>query len=154
MPRPDNRDPVEPQSALELREQYVAAARQGDGDVDDEDLDGEDLDGEDLDEEDLDEDDLDEDDRDEEDADDEELDGDEDDDLDKEFPLGDGTADLSCNATCPYCAEPVELTLDPGSGTHQEYIEDCSVCCRPWNVTVTYDEDGHADVFLDASDDR
>ena len=73
--------------------------------------------------------------------------------LDEEFPLGDGVADLAALSFCPYCGESVELTLDPGSGTHQSYVEDCSVCCQPWNVTVTYHEDGSADVHLDASDD-
>lgn len=75
------------------------------------------------------------------------------DELDEEFPMGDGVADLSSDVNCPYCGEPVEITLDPGSGEHQEYIEDCSVCCRPWHVTVTYHDDGRAEVFLDASDD-
>lgn len=74
--------------------------------------------------------------------------------LDEEFPLGDGVAALEGAAMCPYCGELVELALDPGSGSHQEYIEDCSVCCRPWHVTVDYQEDGTADVYLDASDDQ
>jgi hypothetical protein len=74
--------------------------------------------------------------------------------LDDEFPLGDGVADLASVVHCPYCGEPVEIALDPGSGAHQEYIEDCAVCCRPWNVAVTYHEDGSADVFVDASDDQ
>ena len=73
--------------------------------------------------------------------------------LDEEFPLGDGVADLSSEVSCPYCGESVEITLDPGSGSTQEYIEDCQVCCRPWNVSVTYHEDGSAEVFVDASDD-
>jgi hypothetical protein len=73
--------------------------------------------------------------------------------LDDEFPLGDGVADLSSDAHCPYCGEPVEITLDPGSGNHQQYIEDCPVCCRPWLVSVSYDEAGAADVHLDANDD-
>jgi len=31
---------------------------------------------------------------------------------------------------CPYCWEEVSVLLDP-SITHQTYIEDCEVCCRP-----------------------
>jgi len=73
--------------------------------------------------------------------------------LDEEFPLGDGVVDLSSDVQCPYCAEPVEITLDPGSGSHQQYVEDCPVCCRPWLVSVSYDETGAADVHLDANDD-
>ena len=77
-----------------------------------------------------------------------------DDALDEEFPLGDGVADLGSVVVCPYCGESVEIALDPGSGTQQDYIEDCAVCCRPWNVSVTYHEDGSADVFVEASDDQ
>ena len=77
-----------------------------------------------------------------------------DDALDEEFPLGDGVADLGSVVVCPYCGESVEIALDPGSGPQQDYIEDCAVCCRPWNVSVTYHEDGSADVFVEASDDQ
>jgi hypothetical protein len=74
--------------------------------------------------------------------------------LDDEFEMGDGVADLSGTVSCPYCAEQVEITLDPGGGANQQYIEDCQVCCRPWLVSVSYDEDGTAHVFVDASDDH
>lgn len=37
--------------------------------------------------------------------------------------------------TCPYCGEWIEMTLDPSAGS-QCYIEDCSVCCRPIEVTL------------------
>ena len=57
------------------------------------------------------------------------------------------------NSAVNLSGESVEITLDPGSGTTQEYIEDCQVCCRPWHVSVTYHEDGSAEVFVDASDD-
>ena len=73
--------------------------------------------------------------------------------LDEEFPLGDGTADTSAEVTCPYCGETVEITLDPGGGSEQEYVEDCQVCCRPWSLTVTFDEAGAAEVSVEASDE-
>ncbi|HET6778977.1 MAG TPA: CPXCG motif-containing cysteine-rich protein, partial [Gemmatimonadales bacterium] len=56
------------------------------------------------------------------------------DELDEEFPLGDGTAETAATVSCPYCGEVNEIALDPGSGSHQEYVEDCQVCCRPWQV--------------------
>jgi hypothetical protein len=74
------------------------------------------------------------------------------DDLDDDFPLGDGTADTDALVYCPYCAEPNEVALDPGSGARQQYVEDCQVCCRPWTVEVTYDLDGHAAVHVAAAD--
>tara|TARA_A100001037_G_scaffold258442_1_gene245651 strand:+ start:529 stop:717 length:189 start_codon:yes stop_codon:yes gene_type:complete len=41
---------------------------------------------------------------------------------------------------CPYCGEPLEVALDP-SVRHQEYVEDCQVCCRPMILTVVIDPD-------------
>jgi Cysteine-rich CPXCG len=66
--------------------------------------------------------------------------------LDDDFPLGDGTADLEAEVTCPYCGESCSIALDPGSGTSQRYTEDCPVCCQPWQVTVRYGDDGTAEV--------
>ncbi len=76
-----------------------------------------------------------------------------DDDLDDEFPLGDGSAAMEADVTCPYCFESMSIALDPGSGAHQQYVEDCQVCCRPWSVFVHYDENGDADVSLEAADE-
>jgi transposase-like protein len=70
------------------------------------------------------------------------------DDLDEEFPLGDGTAELEAVVYCPYCGEVNEITLDPGSGSSQDYVEDCQVCCRPWRVLVRYRTDGTAEVSI------
>lgn len=47
---------------------------------------------------------------------------------------------------CPYCGERIEILID-GSIASQDYIEDCSVCCRPINITVAIEED---EIFLDA----
>jgi hypothetical protein len=69
-------------------------------------------------------------------------------DLDEEFPLGDGTADLAAMVECPYCGESIEITLDPGGGGAQDYVEDCEVCCQPWQVSVRYDHEGHAMVSV------
>lgn len=78
--------------------------------------------------------------------------GDADFDLDRDFPLGEGTADVSSVVTCPYCGEQSEVALDPGSGAHQAYVEDCPVCCQPWAVRVDYDADGSAHVQLSAQE--
>jgi hypothetical protein len=67
---------------------------------------------------------------------------------DDDFPLGDGTADTEAEVSCPYCGESVTMSLDPGSGTAQEYVEDCPVCCQPWQVLVGFDADGQASVSL------
>jgi hypothetical protein len=72
--------------------------------------------------------------------------------LDADFPLGDGTADTGATVRCPYCGEAVEIVLDPGSGSRQVYVEDCEVCCRPWEITVAYADDGSAAVEVAAAD--
>jgi hypothetical protein len=72
--------------------------------------------------------------------------------LDDEFPLGDGVAEDSSVVMCPYCGEPNEIALDAGSGGQQEYIEDCQVCCQPWQVIVQYLPDGSADVSVTPAD--
>jgi len=71
-----------------------------------------------------------------------------DDELEREFPLGDGTADTEAAVGCPCCGETVFIGLDPGGGEHQEYVEDCQVCCQPWRVSVRYRSDGMADVSV------
>ena len=39
---------------------------------------------------------------------------------------------------CPYCGENVEIYLEPDmTGT---FVQDCEVCCNPWQVRVTYDD--------------
>lgn len=74
-----------------------------------------------------------------------------DDPLEADFPLGDGTADTSARLSCPCCGEWNEIALDPGSGTRQDYVEDCQVCCRPWHVRVRYQEDGSAEVWAESA---
>jgi len=60
------------------------------------------------------------------------------------------TVDTEATVLCPYCGELNDIALDPGGGRHQEYVEDCQVCCRPWRVRVIYLPDGGADVSIDA----
>ena len=42
---------------------------------------------------------------------------------------------------CPYCGETIDLAIDD-SVDHQQYVEDCHVCCRPINIAVAVEEDG------------
>ena len=41
----------------------------------------------------------------------------------------------SATIGCPYCGEQIELAVDC-SVERQEYIEDCSVCCRSITLSV------------------
>jgi hypothetical protein len=51
--------------------------------------------------------------------------------------------------TCPWCGEPSTIAVDAGDGD-EEFVQDCPVCCRPWQVRVRYRPDGSADVALGA----
>ena len=72
--------------------------------------------------------------------------------IEDEFPRGDGTADTSALVECPHCGELNEIAIDPGSGSNQKYVEDCQVCCQPWLMYVRYGPDGRAEVDVTASD--
>ena len=61
--------------------------------------------------------------------------------------------DDSVSSQCPYCGEPVELLIDAGGGPNQEYVEDCPVCCRPWQVEARLDTDGSWLATLRTSDE-
>lgn len=48
---------------------------------------------------------------------------------------------------CPYCFESLELFLDPE--IRGAFVQDCDVCCRPWQVQVDRDDDGEPFVSVD-----
>jgi transcription elongation factor Elf1 len=50
--------------------------------------------------------------------------------------------------SCPHCGERISAVLDL-SATHQSYVEDCEVCCRPIRIRFTAEE-GRV-VFFEAS---
>ena len=41
--------------------------------------------------------------------------------------------------TCPYCGEDGEIYVEPD--VHGSFVQDCEVCCNPWLVRVTDDDD-------------
>jgi hypothetical protein len=54
-------------------------------------------------------------------------------------------------ATCPYCWETIELTLDL-SVPEQSYIEDCPVCCKPMAVSFVADGGEVSEISVEAAD--
>jgi transposase-like protein len=61
------------------------------------------------------------------------------------------TWDTEAEVVCPYCGAGMTIGLDPGGGRDQTYVEDCQVCCQPWQVHLRYDRDGGALVEVDAA---
>jgi len=54
---------------------------------------------------------------------------------------------------CPYCGEAVEIDVDESGGARQHFVQDCPVCCQPWEVEVFCDRDGDWLVTLRTGDD-
>ena len=52
---------------------------------------------------------------------------------------------------CPYCGESIEIVVD-ASLAQQHYVEDCSVCCRPMELSVSVDS-GQVSVEARRDDD-
>jgi hypothetical protein len=48
---------------------------------------------------------------------------------------------------CPYCREKISVALDC-SIEHQQYIEDCQVCCRPITFNVSIGPDSEITVAV------
>jgi hypothetical protein len=48
--------------------------------------------------------------------------------------------------TCPFCGESVEIYVEPD--TTGSFVQDCEVCCNPWRVRVSgQDEERTVDVM-------
>lgn len=53
---------------------------------------------------------------------------------------------------CPYCGETLDVLID-SSIEHQNYIEDCQVCCRPINFDVILNHTGEISLTVSQEDD-
>jgi transcription elongation factor Elf1 len=47
---------------------------------------------------------------------------------------------------CDSCGEEIVVPVDVSAGSHQDYVEDCPVCCNPMVLHVDIDGDGEAHV--------
>jgi len=48
--------------------------------------------------------------------------------------------DDETQVVCPYCFESQLLVVDPS--TEGSFVQDCDVCCRPWEVSISRELDG------------
>ena len=58
----------------------------------------------------------------------------------------------SARIDCPYCGEPLEITVDSSVG-RQDYVEDCQVCCQPIQFRIRVSADGTASIDVRREDD-
>ena len=55
---------------------------------------------------------------------------------------------------CDSCGEDVVIPIDLSAGEHQDFVEDCPVCCNPSVIHVDVDPDGDIRVWAEAEQDR
>ena len=53
-------------------------------------------------------------------------------------------ANLEATYICDSCGEEIVVPVDISGGAHQDYVEDCPVCCHPMTLHVDIDPDGEA----------
>jgi len=59
---------------------------------------------------------------------------------------------LEQSILCPYCNESITVLVDD-SEQEQEYIEDCQVCCRPIDMSVSFDMQGFLSLEVKTEND-
>jgi transcription elongation factor Elf1 len=69
---------------------------------------------------------------------------------DDEIDFDADAVDNDTTVQCPYCGEENEIAVDTTGGSSQSYVEDCQVCCQPWQVNVHVDRNGRAVVSVAA----
>ncbi len=69
-----------------------------------------------------------------------------DDDDDDERDPNQVSLEDEANVQCPHCGEWQLLVVDPE--TTGRFVQDCDVCCNPWDVTVSRDADGALSVAI------
>jgi hypothetical protein len=55
---------------------------------------------------------------------------------------------------CDACGEEIVIPLDLSQGRRQEFVEDCSVCCRANVIHIEIDEEGNARVWSELEQDN
>jgi hypothetical protein len=54
---------------------------------------------------------------------------------------------VAVEVQCPYCGERVELSIPPD--LHGSLVQDCEVCCNPWQLTVSRNREGDPEVRVE-----
>ena len=51
-------------------------------------------------------------------------------------------ADVEARYLCDSCGEEIVVPIDLTEGQHQDYVEDCPVCCNPMVLHLDIADDG------------
>ena len=57
-----------------------------------------------------------------------------------------GSTSLEARYICDSCGEEIVVPIDVTGGSHQDYVEDCPVCCNPMVLHVDIDDAGEPHV--------
>jgi hypothetical protein len=50
--------------------------------------------------------------------------------------------EIECTFVCTHCLQINATVVDPTGGVHQEYIEDCQVCCQAMEISLELTDGG------------
>ncbi|HVT15105.1 MAG TPA: CPXCG motif-containing cysteine-rich protein [Thermoanaerobaculia bacterium] len=62
----------------------------------------------------------------------------------------DGYWSVPLEVQCPHCGERTEIMIE--NDLNGSLVQDCAVCCSPWQLTVTHDRYGDPDVKVERLD--
>lgn len=62
--------------------------------------------------------------------------------------------DTDATYLCDACGEEIVVPVDLSAGSHQQYVEDCPVCCHPHVIEVTVGADGEISMSGRCEQDR
>ena len=54
---------------------------------------------------------------------------------------------------CDACGEEIVIPVDLSGGSHQDYVEDCPVCCRPNVIHISIEDDGEVHIWSEPEQD-
>ncbi len=55
--------------------------------------------------------------------------------------------DQEVSYVCDSCGEEIVVPVDITAGDHQDYVEDCPVCCHPMRLQIDIDGDGEVNIL-------
>lgn len=55
--------------------------------------------------------------------------------------------DQEVSYVCDSCGEEIVVPVDITAGNHQDYVEDCPVCCHPMRLQIDIDGDGEVNIL-------
>jgi transcription elongation factor Elf1 len=55
--------------------------------------------------------------------------------------------DQEASYVCDSCGEEIVVPVDITAGDHQDYVEDCPICCHPMRLQIDIGGDGEVNIL-------